>query len=84
MLFILYFENIIGIIIQKILNIYIYLYIFSSIYIYSPHFIDKLQKLLEISRRYKITNPEKMRSEYGKLVYLMQDADTLEIKQLLG
>ena len=43
-----------------------------------------LQNLLEVSRRYKITNPEKMRSEYGKLVYLMQDADTPEIKQLLG
>lgn len=40
--------------------------------------------MLEIARRYKITNPEKMRSEYGKLVYLMQDAVSPEIKPLLG
>lgn len=43
-----------------------------------------LQNLLEIARRYKVCNPEKMRSEYGKLVYLMQDADSPEVKQLLG
>jgi hypothetical protein len=29
-------------------------------------------------------NPEKMRSEYGKLVFLIQDAVSPEIKQLLG
>lgn len=43
-----------------------------------------LQQVLEIARRYKITNPEKMRSEYGKLVYLMQDAVEESIQQLLG
>jgi hypothetical protein len=32
----------------------------------------------------KIMNPEKMRSEYGKLVYLMQDALNPEIMSLLG
>lgn len=43
-----------------------------------------IQDLLEISRRYKITNPEKMRSEYGKLIYLMQDASSESIQPLLG
>lgn len=43
-----------------------------------------IQNKLEIARRYKVTNPEKMRSEYGKLVYLMQDANSSETKQLVG
>ena len=33
-----------------------------------------LQKVLEIGRRNKITNPEKMRCSYGKLMYILQDA----------
>ena len=43
-----------------------------------------IQTTLEIARRYKITNPEKMRSEYGKLVYLIQDAVSEDTKPLLG
>ena len=43
-----------------------------------------LKTKLEVCRRYKITNPEKMRSEYGKLVFLMQDAVSEDVKPLLG
>lgn len=50
---------------------------------FSTHEV-KIQNMLEISRRYKIMNPEKLRSEYGKLVLLMQDAVSTEIKPLLG
>ena len=50
---------------------------------FAPH-QNLLQNMLEIARRYKITNPEKMRSEYGKLVYLIQDAVSEDIQSLLG
>lgn len=43
-----------------------------------------LQDVLEIARRYKVMNPEKMRSEYGKLIFLMQDANSESVKRLLG
>lgn len=45
---------------------------------------SQLREVLEVARRYKITNPEKLRSEYGKLMYLMQDAKHQEIAPLLG
>ena len=32
------------------------------------------RKVMEIGRRFKITNPDKMRCSYGKLIYLLQDS----------
>nr|BAK00813.1 predicted protein [Hordeum vulgare subsp. vulgare] len=42
------------------------------------------QSLFEIARRYKITNPEKMRTDYGKLLYLLQDSVYKEITTRMG
>lgn len=42
------------------------------------------QEIFELGRRYKIMNPEKMRGEYGKLMYFLQDAVSPEIQELLG
>nr|CCA26738.1 conserved hypothetical protein [Albugo laibachii Nc14] len=42
------------------------------------------QNILELGRRYKIMNPERMRGEYGKLMYLLQDAADPGIQELLG
>jgi len=42
------------------------------------------QEVFEIGRRHKIMNPEKMRTEYGKMVYLLQDMMAPDIVDKLG
>ncbi len=42
------------------------------------------QMLFEIIRRHKVRNPEKLRTEYGKLVYLLMDAMAPNVRELLG
>jgi hypothetical protein len=42
------------------------------------------QVIFELGRRHKIMNPEKMRSTYGKLVYMLQDSQITDVYELLG
>lgn len=49
---------------------------------FKPH-AEFFQEVLEIGRRHKIMNPEKMRSAYGKLMYLLQDTVATEMQELL-
>ena len=41
------------------------------------------QAVFEIGRRHKVQNPEKMRSEYGKMIYLLQDSQMSDVQELL-
>lgn len=44
---------------------------------------DFFQAVFEIGRRHKVQNPEKMRSEYGKMIYLLQDSQMSDVQELL-
>ena len=40
--------------------------------------------IFEVGRRYKIMNPDKLRGNYGKLMFMLQDAQTPETRESLG
>jgi len=42
------------------------------------------QEIFEIGRRHKVMNPEKMRTEYGKMIYLLQDMSAPTLVDQLG
>lgn len=57
----------------------------SSIAALAPHQNEIfLQNIFEIGRRNKVLNPSKMRSTYGKLMHLLQDAQCPSIAKSLG
>jgi hypothetical protein len=45
---------------------------------------NAIASLFEIGRRYKIMNPDRMRGEYGKMLYLLQDCAQPDIQEYLG
>ena len=45
---------------------------------------DFFAPLFEVTRRYKVMNPEKMRETYGKMVYMLQDANSEDVQEELG
>jgi len=50
---------------------------------YAAH-AEFFRSVFEIGRRYKIMNPEKMRTAYAKLMYILQDSMQPQIQDILG
>jgi hypothetical protein len=46
--------------------------------------VPYFRKAFEIARRFKIMNPDKMRSTYGKMMFMLQDSQTSYVKNETG
>lgn len=44
---------------------------------------DFFARAFEVGRRYKVMNPQKMRSDYGKMMYLLMDSKRPEVAETL-
>jgi Protein of unknown function (DUF2009) len=42
-----------------------------------------LQDAFEVGRRFRIMNPDRMRSTYGMLIYMLMDSAEAQIQELL-
>jgi hypothetical protein len=45
---------------------------------------ELLSQIFEVGRRYKVMNPDRMRADFGKLMYLLQVGHSLGVTQSLG
>ena len=45
---------------------------------------ELFSSIFEVGRRYKVMNPDKMRTSYGKLMFMLQDAQMGEIRDAIG
>ena len=55
--------------------------------VHNKNFVDNqkiFQAVFEVGRRHKILNPDKMRTIYGKLMYILQDATFPETRRAMG
>lgn len=75
------------VILEHLLSILYWQILFEILFLnYSTCLVDLLLTfiIIEIGRRYKVMNPEKMRSEYGKLIYMLQDSMLPHVQELLN
>ncbi len=48
------------------------------------HYVSFFQNVFETGRRHKISNPHHMRTNYGKMMFMLQDAQMVAHAQTTG